>query len=131
MSYELENMSCAAEPSEDIEYIAIDYIYSNLPIMDPPLLTPTNRDDTTVCRIYKDGMRVTENMVRGFMSEADISPVSYTDCEEMGIFVEIDDLSVVIKLFQKLRRYTVKIEGVRHQLRAEISYLSLYTKFTQ
>ena len=87
--------------------MAIDYVVQNLPMMDPPLLTPTNRDDTTVCRIYKDGMLVTENMVKEFTSDAGIIPVSFTDCGEMGIFVEIDDLSTVIKLFQKLRR-TVK-----------------------
>ena len=118
------------ENIENIDYMAIDYIVQNLPMMDPPLLTPTNRDDTTVCRIYKDGMVVTENMVKEFTSSVDIIPVSCTDCGEMGIFLEIDDLSTVIKLFQKLRRYTVKIEGVRYQLRAEISYLSIYTKFT-
>ena len=123
-------MSCSVDSTENIDYMAIDYVCSNLQMMDPPLLTPTNRDDTTVCRIYKDGMLVTENMVKEFMSDADIIPVSYCDCGEMGIFVEIDDLSTIIKLFQKLRRYTVKIEGVRYQLRAEISYLSIYTKFT-
>ena len=111
--------------------MAIDYITSNFLIMDPPLLTPTDRDDTTVCRIYKDGICVTEDMVREFMNGMDIVAVSYTNCEEMGIFMEIGDLSAVIKLFQKLRRHTVKIEVVRHQLRAEISYLSVYTKFTQ
>ena len=104
--------------------MAIDYIISNLPLMDPPLITPTVRDDTTVCRIYinKDSIPTTEVMLREFMSGTDIVRVSYTDCEEMGIFVEIDDLSAIIKLFPKLRRHTVKIEGVRYQLRVLYRY---------
>ena len=125
MSYSVDT-----ENIENIDFMAIDYIVQNLPMMNPPLLTPTNREDTTVCRIYKDGMVVTETMVKDFIASTDIIPVSYCDCEEMGIFVEIDDLSDVIKLFQKLRRYTVKIGGIRYQLRAEISYFSIHTKFT-
>ena len=127
------NMMTNGESSNSAMYH--HYISANLPFMDPPLFTPTTHTMSPVARVFTENLDVElipETSVGQYLAENGLSYVSLSDEEEMGIFVELNDMKGVIDLFRILRKIKISIPSpnssnrdalIMIELKGEISFL--------